>query len=366
MKKKVLLVAGNFSSGGIERVLVYLLQKIDKHHFDIDLAVNFLDEKSIFLPILKQNNITILIYGSSPNTRTLYMNIWKVAKLMANKNYDIVHSNLAFFNAIIMFLGYFFQIKKRISHCHASEKLSFNYKTFRYFTKLPLRWVILLFATDLWGVSQNANQYLYGKTKKARVMPNGIDTNLFAYNKFLRDTIRKERKLSNKFVLGHVGRFSKEKNQSFIIKVFWHILKDIPEAILYFVGTGEEEKHIRKLISDYGIEQKVIICHPSLSISGFYQMIDCFVFPSLYEGFGIALLEAQCSGLPCFVSDNLPPEVTVINTKKISLNHNPKQWAASIIQTTRNFIRIDQSHLIQEKGLDIHDIIKNIEHRYLL
>ena len=149
MKKKVLLIVGNFSSGGIERVLTYLLQKIDKHRFDVDLAVNFLDTKSIFLPLLKQNNITIVTYGSSPNTRTLYMNIWKVAKLMANKKYDIVHSHLAFFNAIIMLLGYFFQIKKRISHCHTSERLSFNYKTFRYFTKLPLRWIILIFATDL-------------------------------------------------------------------------------------------------------------------------------------------------------------------------------------------------------------------------
>ena len=366
MKKKVLLIVGNFSSGGIERVLTYLLQKIDKHRFDVDLAVNFLDTKSIFLPLLKQNNITIVTYGSSPNTRTLYMNIWKVAKLMANKKYDIVHSHLAFFNAIIMLLGYFFQIKKRISHCHTSERLSFNYKTFRYFTKLPLRWIILLFATDLWGVSQNANQYLYGKTKKAKVIPNGVDTNLFAYNKVLRDTIRKEKNLNNKFVLGHVGRFAKEKNQSFIVKIFYHILQDVPEAMLYLVGAGDDEDQIKKLISYYGIGQKVNICSPMTSIADFYQIIDCFVFPSSYEGFGIAALEAQCSGLPCFISDNVPLEVAIINTKKISLKRTPKEWADIIIQTTRNFVRMDQSNVIRKKGLDVQDIITHIEHEYLL
>ena len=366
MKKKVLLVVGNFSSGGIERILVYLLQKIDKYHFDIDLAVNFLDKKSIFLPVLKQNKVTIFVYGSSSNTRTLYLNIWKVAKLMANKKYDIVHSNLTFFNAVIMLLGFFFRIKKRISHCHAFEKLGFNYQTFRYFTKLPLRWVILLFATDLWGVSQNANQYLYGKTKKAKIMPNGIDTNLFAYNQHIRKIMREKKNLNNSFVLGHVGRFAKEKNQVFLVEIFWHILQKIPEATLYLVGTGEEEKNIKTLISHYGLEHKVIIYPPISSIADFYQMIDCFVFPSLHEGFGVAAIEAQCSGLPCFISDNVPEEVAIINTKKLSLHCSSRQWADIIIRTTRDFIRTDQSNIIRKKGLDIQNIIANIEHEYVV
>ena len=172
------------------------------------------------------------------------------------------------------------------------------------------------FATKRLAVSSKAGKALYG-SYPYEVIKNGIDCKKFSFNAEQRAAGRERLNLKDKFVIGNISRFSKEKNQMFLLDIFSSIYNRNKSAVLLFAGSGKTEQTVKDKVKEKGLEDSVLFLGEQADCSYLYQVMDCFVFPSKTEGFGIVAIEAQSSGLYCFVSDGVPDEAVICNTAKI-------------------------------------------------
>ena len=146
------------------------------------------------------------------------------------------------------------------------------------------------------------------------ILPNAIDPERFKFSEVSRKEIRKRYGIKDDdFVIGHVGRFYPQKNHDFLIDVFYEIRKQRANAKLLLLGDGPLQDKIRQKINSLGIADSVIFAGLQKDPAPFYSAMDVFCFPSLWEGLGIVLLEAQYNGLPCVVSEVIPKEVLISN-----------------------------------------------------
>jgi len=362
LNRKVLIVVNTFDVGGVEILIFNICNNIKKIEFHI--FCNDINMDSYIVKELNKQNILISHFASSKN---LYISIWKLWKIMRKNDYEAVHTNLLFFNWLVLFFAFLSGIKKRISHSHGYinfKKAKFH-AIIRYYIKMPLKPLISLFATKLIAASKQAGVYLYGKNSNFDVIKNAIDIQKFAFNSFAREQFREKNNLQKQFIIGHVGRFSREKNHPFLIDIFYEIYKQNIEVVLMLAGDGKWKKTIEQKIINLGLQNNVKFVGTEKNVSELYQAMDCFIFPSFNEGLGIAVIEAQCSGLPCFISDGVPDEAAIINTTKIPLSKDPKEWADIILEKIKDFKRKDCSFEIKQAGFDIKDVIKQIEEEYL-
>lgn len=195
-----------------------------------------------------------------------------------------------------------------------------------------------------------------------RVVMNGIDLSKFEKNDALnRKLIRKEVGIGiDAFVVGHVGRFTPQKNHSFLLDVFKELTKKISNAELLLIGSGDELINICKKAKSLGVREKVHILSNRTDVPNLLRTMDLFVFPSTYEGLGIALVEAQAAGLRCVASDKIPKEAFFSkNALRLPLEDSPAVWAKIALD---NQI---QGDLIRDiKEYDMHLIVKELETMY--
>lgn len=211
---------------------------------------------------------------------------------------------------------------------------------------------------------------LFGKealaNKNYLKIPNGIDVNKYIFSEKKQENIRKALKINNSFIVGHVGRFYEVKNHEFLVKIFKEFLKLVPHAKLLLVGDGPLKNKIMELTEEYNIRDKVIFYGLSKNVPDLLQAMDCFVFPSHYEGLGIAVIEAQAASLPVFCSNNVPLEAKI--TEKcyfIDLAKDETEWAKFIYENTQNIIRKNNKDKVIKAGYDINTGITQLENFYL-
>ena len=222
-------------------------------------------------------------------------------------------------------------------------------------------------ADYFFACSQSAADWLYGEAipkDKIKFINNTINTDRFAFSPESREWIRKQLKLQNKFVIGHVGRLERVKNQQFLIEIFAEIHMEINHAILLMVGDGSLREDLEKIVWKLGIVDSVIFVGKKADTESYYQAMDVFVLPSLLEGFPLVLLEAQCSGLECICSEGVPQEALIIErTERIPLS-NSEKWVQKIKRASYQKVREDSSKIIMMKGFDTNQQIKEIEKIY--
>jgi glycosyltransferase involved in cell wall biosynthesis len=170
--------------------------------------------------------------------------------------------------------------------------------------------------------------------------------------------------LENKFIVGHIGRFELQKNHEFLLDIFYEVYKRNKESILLLIGAGSLQDCIKQKVNKLALTDNVRFLGLLSNVSDFYQVMDCFVFPSLYEGLPLVIVEAQACGLPCFISDFLSYEATIVNSSKIPLDYGAKNWANCIIESTKHYIRADQTAKIREVGFDIKEIAYKMQKAY--
>ena len=255
-------------------------------------------------------------------------------------------------------------IKKRFTISHFADGV----QIIPWYKKLmrPLcRLLIYAFSTQRLAVSQEAGVSLYGRHISFQIVHNGIDLQKFAYSPAVRKKKRTELGLEHKFVVGHIGRFSEQKNHRFLIDIFAEIYKKKANAHLLLLGVGELKEEIKAKVNQLGLTHAVTFMGSRTDVQDFYQAFDVFVFPSLYEGLGIVSVESQCSGLPCVMSDVIPKEAFICNATPVSLDKSPREWAEIIIEQSKDFERKDESEVIRQAGFDVKDVGKFIESEYL-
>lgn len=360
MKKlKVLIFNPKVTASGISKILSdYINNFSDGINTEImTLEVN----NDIYY---QKNKIKINIIGK---TKNIFKRIYREYRIMKKGNYDVIHINGEYVIRIIeCFVAKIAGIKKIIIHSH-NDGVGSNKRSKVIIHKI-LKKLFDYFATDYLACSNNAAKWMFSNkifnNNKFEIINNGIDINKYIYNEIKREEIRKKHNIENKYVVGFVGRLSYQKNPLFLIEVFNEYKNKNEKAFLIIIGTGELENEVKRKIKQLGIVDSVLFLKNINNVYDYYNAMDCFILPSLYEGFGIVNIEAQSSGLPTFVSNNVPKEAKISNLiKYIDLDKGAQYWANIIIKT-EIFDRKNAYKFAIEKDFDIKDVTKKLENIY--
>lgn len=228
-----------------------------------------------------------------------------------------------------------------------------------YITKL-LRSSLKYKADYCFTCSREAGEAVFGKKwvdqGKVWTIPNAIDANRFQYNETVRNEVRAQLNLQDKFVIGHVGRFGFMKNHAYLVDIFAELCKQRQDMALVLIGKGEEEANIREKLRGLGLENKVLFLGNRFDVERYYQAFDYFVFPSTFEGLPGSVAEAQAAGLHCLISDRITREVALTELVSYrSIEEEPGCWAEEILQNAdQALIRKDMREAISQKGFDVN------------
>ena len=261
------------------------------------------------------------------------------------KEYTWLHNHEVYLTFLLRPISKRYGLEKFIVHCHATKYSDKPLHAVRNgILCLPIRFM----KVERLACSEAAGKFLYGerlmKAGKVFVMHNAIDCEKFRFRPEVRERLRKEMGLEGKFVIGHVGRFERQKNHEFLVRVFAEVHKQMPESMLLLVGDGSLEASVKQSVRESGVEKSVTFLGQRTEVADLLQVMDTFLLPSRYEGLGIVLYEAQVSGLKCYASDYVPKESSLGNTAYLLLKNAEAFWASVIvkgaIKTTNDSVAI--------------------------
>lgn len=358
-------------AGGISNLTLTINEKIDRNRFSFRYLVfrdqhEFCDERA---KALGSDKIIVDLSHERNQIVKVIKKVFITARILKKENIKILHIDASTpYDMILAIAGKLASVKSIIIHSHSDNFEKKN--NTRNFLMPIFKKLIPFFVTDYMAISEQAAKFMFSKkiikSNKYVIMKNGIDINKYIYNETIRKVYRKRYKLEEKFVVGHVGRFVHAKNQEFLVDVFYELLKEKQNAVLLMVGIGERQDLIKSYVKKLDIEDKVIFWGISDDVPNIMQAMDFFVFPSRYEGLGMAVIEAQAAGLPVLCSNVLPKEVEITkNIKKINLDCSCHEWASLIIDLYNKVKRCDMNMIIKEAGYDINETVKKLEELYL-
>ena len=360
---RIAQVVGKMNSGGVESVIMNYYRNIDHTKVQFDFIVDSDSKLPQKDEIEKLGGRIIYI---SPYQR-IFKYLKDLKKIFEKNDYKIVHSHLNTLNLFSLYVAKKCGIVVRISHNHSTAgKGEFK----RNILKYMLRPLSKIYPTHYFACGEYAGRWLFGNKTfnngKVKVINNAIDIDKFVYNESIRKDIRKELGLENRLVIGHVGRFMKQKNHDFLIDIFNEIQRKEKDAVLIFVGEGELEENIKNKVQLLNISDKVKFLGVRANVNEILQAMDAFLLPSLYEGFPVVGIEAQASGLLCFFSDNVTHLSKMLDTTTfISLETKASDWAEIIINKLKDYKRKDCYNEIRNNSFEIHNEAKKLEEMYL-
>lgn len=360
---KVLAVVCQMNRGGLECRLMDIIRFIDRSRVQIDVFT-YREDKGYF-----DEEITSLggtVYYNKPLT---VRNMVSYSKYFADflkkhPEYKIVHAHQDSWCSVFCGGAYMAGVPIRIAHSRISIETISPSNIAKNLIKIPT----VKYATHYFAVSQRAGKWLFGKKNvengKVEVWPNAIDTHTFRYNPDVRRIMQKELDVAGKTVIMHVGNYKGHKNHPFLIDIFAEYVKRNAEAVLVLVGKGKNT-HIVAKTRKLGIEKNVLFLGGRNDIEKLLQAADVFVFPSLYEGFPGAVLEAQAAGLPCVISDRITREVCILPTVQVlSLDDTVTAWCDAI-EKAASHKRNDGIPMLEKAGYDIRSLVRKLEEFYV-
>jgi capsular polysaccharide biosynthesis proteinCps4H len=360
---KVLQVVATMNMGGIENFLMNLYKSIDREKVQFDFLI-LNNENNIFEKEIEE--LGGKVFKIESIKKAGYSKFLKNLKYFFKEKteYKVIHSHYNIMNGIVLYSSLNNMANVRISHSHStSTGFSLLKNIFLYFSRILLE----KSQAKKFACSNAAGIWLYGKNSDFNIIYNGIDASRYKYNYVIRENKREELQLSKKdIIVGHIGSFRKVKNHDFIIEIFSELSKKDKNYKLILVGDGELKKEIELKVDKKELRKNIIFLGIRKDIAELLQLFDIFLFPSLYEGLPISLVEAQTSGLKCFISENITKEIDLglDLLEFISLKKSALEWA-NIIEEKKNYIRRSRLEVIQEKGYDIKKTSKDLVEVYL-
>ena len=329
---KILYISYVMNQGGIENFIMSASRKLYTENEVSFLTIIHSDEKFYYEDEI--NNMNCNLFKVDKIKIGTLKFIIQLVKIFKKEKFDVIHSNIYVASGYVMFAAWLAGIKVRVSHSHSTYvasnfKQKINYKIAKLLVKL--------FSNRKIACSKEAGTSLFNKSKYD-IVENGIDINKFIYDAKKRNEIREKYNIKkDDIVIGHVGRFVKVKNHEFIIRVFKECLKENKNYKLFFVGDGQEMDNIKKLVGKNNITDKVIFVGSVIDPSSYYNAMDVFIFPSLFEGLPYVLIEAQVNGLKIIASENVSRDSNLINNITfLSLNDDIKKWVNKIKINSNN------------------------------
>lgn len=345
------------NAGGAETFLMKIYRAIDKDRYQMDFYI-MSEDKGYYEDEIR--SLEGKIYHSIPKSKNFFKAFITLMKTVKKEKYKYVfrasQHSLAALDLLAAKLGGAKILVQRSTNSDSSNRIS------RILHKIFQPLSILLPNVKI-APSTKAAEYTFGKrcvkNNKVTIINNAIPTEDFTFDLRRRDKIRRELQIENKFVVGHVGRFSQQKNHSFLIDVFLDIYKKNNNSVLVLVGEGELENEIKEKIEAYNLTNNVVFTGVRSDIPDLMMAMDVFVFPSFYEGMPNVVIEAQATGLPCIISDSITQEVAISELVTfLSIKDSPGKWANKSLNYRDNFERKNMKLCIVESGYDIEDVTR--------
>ncbi len=354
--KRVLCILSSMNAGGAETFLMKIYRALDKSRYQMDFCIN-VKEKCFY-----EDEITALggkIFRIPSKSENLKEFKKQLAALVKDQKYKyvlrITSSAMGFMDlkiakkagAVVCIArssnasdgGGF---KANVAHC-AGRALYGQYVD------------VKIAPSDLAAI------YTFGKRAyengTVKILHNAIDTDLFRYEKEKRKRIWDELGISEKaLVVGHIGRFSKQKNHGYLIDIFAELKKQKEDAVLLLVGTGELQDDVRRKVHECRLDKDVIFAGVRSDIPALLSAMDVFVFPSLYEGMPNTVIEAQATGLPCLIADTITREADITGlVEYLPITENVNLWAGKILGAA--CVRFSQKEAFQQQHYDIRSTV---------
>lgn len=291
---------GLLEFGGSQSFVMEIYRKIDRTKIQFDFVVFPNQKKDFYNEIIELGGRVF----ESPqyNGRNHFKFIkWWNEFFLQHTEYKILHCHVRSVAALCIAMAH-----KRgcytIAHSHSTSNGSGFLAVIKDIMQYPVRYQ----ADYLFACSQMAGEWMFGKQvfgKNYEIISNAIDAERFDFDESIRRNVRNELGLRDKFVIGHVGRITKPKNHIFLIDLLTEIRKNRSDIVLLLVGDGELRTYIEAYANEKNVIDNIIFLGSKNNTQDYYQAMDVFVFPSLWEGLGIVAIEAQASGLHCVVSE---------------------------------------------------------------
>lgn len=334
MDNKVIRVAhviGMAINGGTESLWMNYYRNIDRTKVQFDFLVESESQIINKKEIEELGGRVVII----PSYKNVFKYIKTLTKIFKENQYDIVHSNMNALSVFTLKAAKNAGIKVRIAHSHSTS----NKKEWKKNTvKNLLRPFSKKYATDYFACSELAGRWLFGdKTYnqgKVTIIKNAIDIEKFKFNEDNRNAIRSEFKVQdNELLIGNVGRMMAQKNQAFLIGVFAKYHEVNQNAKLMIINDGPLLEELKVLAKELNVTDSVIFVGPRVDLYRYFSAFDLFTLPSIYEGLGIVLVEAQANGLNCVASTNVPQEANGTgNVRFVELDE--EKWLNTLKQVS--------------------------------
>jgi len=343
----IVITTGVAPTGALTTVMMNYYRKMSRDGLTIDFASYNTGNETVGLSEeLKGNGGHYYCLGKRSHVLSYFYRLYKLCK-----GYDVIHVNGNSATTVIEHLAAKLAgVEKRINHNHTSipDHKATSDLCYPFFNFL---------VTDRIACSDLAGNWLYGEGNFL-ILKNAVDIEKFQFNQVTRTNIRREFGISNDcVVLGHVGKIYKPKNHPYLIRLFAEYRKLNPNTKLFLVGDGIMRHEVEALVEELQVRKDVIFAGLRTDIPDMLQAMDYFVFPSIWEGMPLSVLEALSSGLTCIISDHITKDVMIgPNIHSLQIESAPKVWAEYINNyklPSRNEACKQNSIAIAEAGFDI-------------
>ena len=365
--QKPIRIVHNIASlhfGGSQAFVMNIYRNIDRNKVQFDFIVTP-EEKEGFYDEITNLGGMIFTCPRFKGANHIQYNKWWDDFFYEHPEYKVIHGHVRSTASIYLKIA-----KKHglvtIAHSHSTSNGNGISAIVKRIMQLPIRKQ----ADFLFACSDKAGKWLFGEKAITQqnyyMIPNGVDLKRFEFDVNKRNQMRMTLGIKeDMMILGHIGRLSTPKNHKFLLDVFNQYHKINSNSKLLLVGDGELFESIKQHINQLDISDAVIMTGSKQNTEDYYQIMDIFLFPSLWEGLPVSVVEAQANGLQCIISDVITRDVDLTALIQY-LPLDEKLWLDAIIEAhKKKRIGLTSENRVRLQPFDAITVANKLQEFYL-
>lgn len=361
---RILHSVSNMDRGGIETMLMNYYRHMDRSKVQFDFLCNKRTPGAYDEEIEKLGGKIYRMPGFNPFKYAGYVK--RMRAIIEENGYGIIHVHNGPMGLYALNAAKRSGVRCRVYHAHGAGLVKHKMVLFKYLCKVLIPFNL----THRYACGVAAAQYYYGKRVVRRrdytFIPNAIELDRYVFNPEARQEMRLTYGLEGRHVIGHIGRFTAEKNHVLLLRIFSEMKKADPKAYLVLVGDGELRRKVQDQACAMGLKEDVLFVGSVPNAHEWYQAFDVMVMPSLREGLPVVGVEAQTADLPCIFSDAITREIGLLEKVQfVSLAAPVECWVEAIQRALEHHERGCVRDVIAARGYDVKAEAEKLQDRYI-